>query len=322
MGRTSTGSLRNFYYQKSDLTAVVLILIRYGEIALKSHRTRVRFGKDLVQNIENAFAGSGLECIINEERGRIFLETADPTKAGTILKDTFGIVSFSEVTKVKTDRGSISRTAVELLKDRVSQGKTFAVRCRRKGSHEFTSQEMAAWVGEDILDAFQDLGLKVDLTDPSSVVELEIRDGNTYVFLDRVEGPGGFPLGSQGSLTGLVELEDLDDPKNMLVAFYLMMKRGCRLVLNCPFEEGKHQQRLEEVLGLLQRFDPKIKVLYKPGLLTDDEEVVTTQGDGVSAIVSGRDLGRGLLNSEVPIFYPVIGLENGMLDEFHNRMLY
>jgi thiamine biosynthesis protein ThiI len=300
---------------------VVLILIRYGEMALKSNRTRVRFSKNLVQNIEEAFVQKGLECIIDEQRGRIFLETAEISGARSILRDMFGIVSFSEVVKVKAERDVVSDAAVELLRDREVENATFAVRCRRKGSHKFTSQEMAAWVGEDILNEYKDQAMKVNLSDPRLVVEVEIREGNAYVFLDRIDGPGGFPLGSQGTMTGLVEEEDLNDPKSLLVAFYLMMKRGCRLVLNCAFEESTNKEQLNEVLGILKRYDPKIRLIYKPDLLRNSIEVQSMEGDGVTAMVSGRGLERGLLISEVPVFYPSMGLNSFMLDGFYSRVL-
>ncbi len=298
---------------------MVCLLVRYGEIALKSIRIRKRFSSALIENIENAFVRTGRDCIVREEWGRIFIETGDPQAAAGILSNMFGIVSFSEVEQVPAEQKVISEKAVELLKGKLDGPATFAVRCRRKGSHKFTSQEMAAWVGSDILDALPDEGLKVNLSAPRHTVEVEIRESRAYVFMDRVPGPGGFPLGTQGYVYGIVEVEDLDRAEEIVLAFYLLMKRGCRVNPGFIFEEGENREKVEIIIEHLARFDPKTRANYLPGLIDPDGNVDQEAFPGGGALVSARGLQKGLVKSSpVPVFYPLIALEDEVINAYRD----
>jgi len=301
------------YYHQIESAAMALFLIRYGEMALKSARTRKRFGKILVENMEGAFVKNKVECIIREEWGRIFIDTNNADIATGILRHMFGIVSFSQVHRVKTERSAISKEAVNILKGIVEGKKTFAVRCRRKGTHDFSSQEMAAWVGEDILEAFQ--GLSVNLGGPDITVEVEIRDSRAYLFLDRINGPGGFPLGSQGSVVGLIEDGDLQRTNEVMMAFYLLMKRGCRVRPICAFD-------MKEVKDLeieLNKLDPRMELEFIPLAIGEDKSV----DNGLlhnRPLVSARGLEQGLLRSDRPVFYPLIALPDNVLEKYRNAM--
>ena len=89
------------------------ILLRYGEIALKSPKVRSRFQKHLIRNIEDQFLLHNLECIVKSEWGRIFLHTPDFEKASSILKHIFGVISFSEVQEVDAEMNSMKNAAIE-----------------------------------------------------------------------------------------------------------------------------------------------------------------------------------------------------------------
>ena len=58
---------------------------------------------------------------------------------------------------------------------------TFAVRARREGEHAYSSMEIAAKLGSNILDS--DIpGLRVDLTNPDSEIFLDIRGNLAHYF--------------------------------------------------------------------------------------------------------------------------------------------
>jgi thiamine biosynthesis protein ThiI len=67
-----------------------LIIVRYGEIGIKSRVVRSRFEKRLIQNIKTA-----LDCKVEVDQGRVFVYTHDYLTADEILRKTFGVVSFS-----------------------------------------------------------------------------------------------------------------------------------------------------------------------------------------------------------------------------------
>lgn len=291
------------------------ILIRYGESALKSNRIRKKFNDALTKNIEEAFLRKGQECLITQEWGRVFLETGNWQAARSVLKNMFGIVSFSKVEVVDANREEISKTALELIAPKVAPGKTFAVRCRRKGTHEFTSQQMAAGVGEDIYETYNEKGLSVNLSKPGLVVEVEIRDNRAYVFMERVDGPGGFPLGTQGMIAGLVENDDLDDPERLISAFYLMMKRGLRIKPFLLDPKGADRAKVEGLNNCLNALDPFIRMNESPEL--DEHGVLGPEHvNDLRAAVSARDVSSGVMASSIIIFYPLIGLTDEVLGKY------
>ena len=62
----------------------------------------------------------------------------------------------------------------------------------------------------------------MDLETPRLAVELEIRKDRAFLCYERIDGPGGLPPGTGGSVLALLS-GGIDSP----VACYLMMKRGC-----------------------------------------------------------------------------------------------
>ncbi|MEN6328833.1 MAG: tRNA uracil 4-sulfurtransferase ThiI [Methanobacteriaceae archaeon] len=215
-----------------------LIIVRYGEIGIKSPVVRKRFEKRLLSNIKSA-----LECKSTLEQGRIFLQVRDAPKAGEVLAKTFGVVSFSPAVVTNTDCDLIKEKLKSYTRKLVEEGEfssedSFAIRCRRVGQHSFTSQEMAAYAGSVVYRVTQS---RVDLTSPDFEIFLEVREDKTYIFHQKIPGPGGLPIGTQGRLVALLST-GIDSP----VACYLMMKRGCSITAlhfnNYPYtsgEEGK-----------------------------------------------------------------------------------
>ena len=81
-----------------------LILIRYGELALKSDKVRRRFEKKLVKNIQASIEGE-----VKRDQGRIYIEPVNFDDAISRLDKIFGIVSYSPVKKTKTSKEDISK---------------------------------------------------------------------------------------------------------------------------------------------------------------------------------------------------------------------
>jgi tRNA uracil 4-sulfurtransferase len=214
------------------------IIVRYGEIGVKSPVVRKRFEKKLISNIKNL-----INCKIDINQGRIFLYPEDHVEAMEYLKKIFGIVSFSPTLKTETDFETI-KTAVqtyikELLEaDEFDPKKTFAVKCRRVGSHSFSSREMAGFCGAAVIEL---TNAPVDLSNPEFTLYIEVRDNDTYIFHEKIKGAGGLPIGTQGRMISLVS-GGIDSP----VATYLMMKRGCDITIlnfnNHPFTGGSNEK--------------------------------------------------------------------------------
>ena len=125
-----------------------------------------------------------------------------------------------------------AKLAKEVLK--LNKKKDFAVRPRRSGGHGFTSQD----IGRDVGSAINvKTGAKVNLTDPKNEIFVECRQSTAYLFVDRVEGPGGMPLGTAGKALVVLDSED------SVAAGWLIMKRGCWLG---AFGDNKLAKELEK----------------------------------------------------------------------------
>ena len=141
-----------------------LILVRYGEIALKGKETRNRFENILVNNIRNALNSKKILHKIKKERGRIYVFTDQIQDSIDILQKVFGITSVSPAVKINSDMDVMSKFAVKVAKENnLTERNSFALRVTRTGSHSFSSQDVAVKLGSDIVDA---TGAKVDLSNP------------------------------------------------------------------------------------------------------------------------------------------------------------
>jgi tRNA uracil 4-sulfurtransferase len=229
------------------------ILVRYGELALKSAPVRREFEGSLRRNILDQFVREGITGRLRADHGHLYVEVDDGDRALRVLRRVFGITSVSLVHEVPSERVAIRDRLLALAEPRLVAGASFAVRARRTGGHHpFTSQELARDLGGDVLERFSDRGLRVDLEHPDVELFVEVRGPRTYLSFDRLRGPGGLPLGVAGRLVALV-----NGPRGALGA-YLMMKRGCRVgLVAVPSGEGLAR----EVLG---RFDPSVRIATAP----------------------------------------------------------
>jgi thiamine biosynthesis protein ThiI len=198
-----------------------LILIRYGEIALKGKATRKHFENILVSNIKNALDGKNLPNKITKEWGRIYVHTTQMNKCIDVLKRIFGIYSISPAIQTSSDMDAISKLSIDIVKEKLNKEKSFAIRTTRTGTHDYTSQDVSIKIGNEIVKATK---AKVDLTNPDFELSIEIRNDKAYLFTERIDCVGGMPLGTQGTILALI-----NEPKSVLAAWYLM-RRGCKAV--------------------------------------------------------------------------------------------
>lgn len=201
---------------KSDV-----ILIRYGELALKSPYVRHVFEATLLKNIKQACAVSAVSCQLSKEKGRIYLKTDTIQKACSVLQRIFGIVSFSPAQTTPSTMDSLKKAAAAICSKILTAQNSFALRVTRTGTHEYTSQDVAVEVGKDIVATF---GATVDLTSPDFELFIEVRQDTAYLFLEKIKGVGGLPLGTQGMVLAFIENE-----YSLLASWYLL-KRGCQAV--------------------------------------------------------------------------------------------
>jgi thiamine biosynthesis protein ThiI len=199
------------------------VLVRYGELGLKSNQTRRRMTDLLTKEIRNALQEEQTPFSkIRSEWGRIFIETEQAQEAAKVVSQVFGIVSTSPVIETSSSLEDVLQKGETLAKLEFNKGLTFAVKARRVGEHNYSSQDIREKLGERILQNLSNLELKVNLSKPQQMISIEVRDKRAYVFTKIVKGVGGMPTGSQGKVVCLIST-GLDSP----VAAYKVMKRGC-----------------------------------------------------------------------------------------------
>jgi thiamine biosynthesis protein ThiI len=203
------------------------IVVRFGgEIGIKSEWTRHFYEKKLFRNINNALTHYNLPC---EEttltRGRIYIKTKNCQESAYKLTRLPGISSVSPATQTSADMNQIVQVALDAARAMTKKRGTFAVRCHRVGTHSYSSMDVCREAGKRILTDLKELKLHVDLTHPEITVSIEVRDKEAYVFTETLQGVGGFPVGSQAKVIGLLS-GGIDSP----VACWLAIKRGCPLV--------------------------------------------------------------------------------------------
>ncbi len=208
----------------------MVLLVRFGELALKSRFVRRQLRDRLVANIQDLFAAEGVECITEADEARVYVHVEDIAKPLAILGRVFGVVSISPATEVHSDLDSLRKAVLSEASRALSPGQSFALRPRRVGTHPFTSQDLARELGEAVRQAHPDV--RVNLTQPDVEIHVEVRRNRGFVFQEIWPGPGGLPLGSQGRALAVVQ-----DEAGM-VAAWMGMKRGCRIAVATSDGEG------------------------------------------------------------------------------------
>ena len=234
-----------------------VVLVRHGDIGVKSGRVQSWMEERLKENVAAMLEARSIDAQVDREWGRLYVRTDEPGAAAAAIADVFGVVSASPARTVESELDTIADALAETAEAAYAEG-TFAVDARRTGEHAFTSQEVGEVGGEAIWRAVaDDFEPAVDLDDPDVRFEVEVREDRAFVFLDRVDGPGGLPLGSQDTLVALIS-GGIDSP----VAAYLAMKRGAPIV-PVYFDLGDyggidHQARAFDTIETLARYAPHL----------------------------------------------------------------
>lgn len=197
-----------------------VILIKYGELSTKK-RNRNFFINTLYNNVKNKL--KNFDVKISKDRARMYIEFRD-NELDDIKKNidkVFGIHKYHIAYIVDTNIDSIKEKALDIISK--LNYKTFKVETKRSfKAFEIDSMEISRAVGGYILKNTDNL--TVDVHNPEVVIQIEVREGSSYIYLNSYQGSGGYPVGTQPK--GFLMLSGgIDSP----VAGYLAMKRGVSL---------------------------------------------------------------------------------------------
>jgi thiamine biosynthesis protein ThiI len=146
------------------------------------------------------------------------------------------------------------------------KGKTFKVRVKRTGQHEFTSVDMERYIGGGLRQHTEAAG--VDVRNPDVWVDLEVRDDRLFVVTAVHQGLGGYPLGTQEDVLSLIS-----GGFDSVVASYMTMRRGSKTHF-LFFNLGGHAHEIgvkQVALYLWKRYGASARVKF---ITVPFEEVV------------------------------------------------
>ncbi|MBW2058550.1 MAG: tRNA 4-thiouridine(8) synthase ThiI [Deltaproteobacteria bacterium] len=324
------------------------IVVHYDEIGLKG-KNRPRFEYRLMRNIRQALRGL---VPVKTERlyGRLLVTVEDEFPWDPVAQRIgriFGISYFARAFEGPPDLERVK----EILREHLPQTGygSFAIDTKR-GDKTFhlTSPEINRELGAFVQ---AETGKPVDLKNPDLRISVEWLHDRVLLFFNRIEGPGGLPVGASGRVVGLIS-GGIDSP----VAIYQMMKRGCEVVFvhfhSFPFTGRASQRKVIDLVKELGRFRQTSKVylvpfaelqrevaartparyriiLYRRFMLRLAERIA--QGEGAKAIVTGESLSQvssqtlsNLVTVDhavgMPVIRPVIGLDKREIIDLAQRI--
>ncbi|PAV01309.1 tRNA 4-thiouridine(8) synthase ThiI [Arsenophonus sp. ENCA] len=236
------------------------IIKLFPEITIKSQSVRLRFIKILASNILNILKVLDAEITVLRHWDNIEVRTKKNTYHDEICDALTRIPSIHHILLVEEyqfrDLHHIFELAYATYAELLTN-KTFCVRVKRRGQHDFTSIEVERYVGGGLNQHIS--SAKVKLNQPDITINLEIEKDKVMLVKSRIQGIGGFPIGTQEDVLSLIS-GGFDSG----VSSYMLMRRGCR-VHYCFFNLGgtSHEIGVKQVAyHLWHRFGRSHKVRF------------------------------------------------------------
>lgn len=197
-----------------------------SEITIKSRPVRKRFTKILESNLKTVLRRVDEQITARMTWDNIEVNTPNDSpenrkKVIETLKCVPGIPMFLEVEQTDfTDLHSIYEKTIALHAKTI-ENKTFCVRVKRTGNHDFKSIQVEQYVGGGLNQAVE--SAKVKLSKPDVTIHLEIKNEKLFIVTERHKGLGGFPIATQEDVLSL-----MSGGFDSAVASYQMIKKGAR----------------------------------------------------------------------------------------------
>ncbi len=317
-------------------------IVHYHELALKG-RNRDYFEQRLVSNIQLALKDLGIKRVENlRSRIRVLLP---PNSSAEVIRDRLtrvcGIANFSLAHTVALNLASpnldeLSAAIIEELRSKSFS--TFRVTAKRADKRlSLTSMDVERTVGAAVC---KGTDKTVSLKDPDLTVYIELLTKDAYFSVEKIQGPGGLPVGVSGKVACLIS-GGIDSP----VAAYRMIKRGCRALFihfsGRPLVSRDSEDKVHELVqnltaylydsrlyvipfGEIQREivlntpAPFRVVLYRRMMLRIAEELARKEqcwglvtGDSLGQVASQTPENLSVVEeaAELPLLRPLIGMD-------------
>ncbi|MGH7389328.1 MAG: tRNA uracil 4-sulfurtransferase ThiI [Candidatus Rokuibacteriota bacterium] len=239
------------------------VIVHYHEISLK-RGNRPLFLRHLARNLARATSDLG-HVRVRQLPGRILLDL-DGHERPDAVRDraarVCGVASVALAHRVPSTVEAMKRAVASLTEGR--RFASFRISARRAfKTYPMTSVELNRALGAFVLERSAAFAPRVNLTTPELTVHVEVLPAETFVYLDRVSGPGGLPVGASGTVAALLS-GGIDSP----VAAWRMMKRGCRVVFvhfhSVPYLPATSQAKARALVERLTEWQYRSDLLLVP----------------------------------------------------------
>ncbi len=308
-----------------------------GDIYLKSRRTQKGLIRRARANLDRALASVGYAGSVDRLGNHRYTVHPDDELRPAVIdvaSQVFGVGAVDTVVPVPFESfDGLVEAASALTESRVV-GKTFAVRVKRRGAHDWKSPVLASAVGTRLVEA----GGTVDLSDPQETVNISVLDQRAFVVIDHASAPGGLPLGTQEKVLCLIS-----GGFDSVVAAWMMMSRGCpvdyvHFTLNCAQSDHAlavaremwsmwgfgtqptvHLVEFQPVKdALFDHVEPRMRQIALKVMMAKAASTIA-EAQGIEALVTGDALGQvssqtlphlvGVSReASTPILRPLLGL--------------
>ena len=236
------------------------IIKLFPEIMIKSESVRKRFVKILTSNIRNVLTKYDDTVAVIKHWDYIEVRSKIDANLPMIIEQLQRIPGIHHFLQVEEKPfANLHEIFEQTLSDVASplENKTFCVRVKRKGKHEFNSLEAERYIGGGLNQHIA--SAKVQLKNPDVTVRIEIEDDKMMLVRARYEGIGGYPIGTQEDVLSLIS-GGFDSG----VSSYMLLRRGSR-VHYCFFNLGgaAHEIGVKQMAyHIWQRYGSSHKVRF------------------------------------------------------------
>ncbi|TRX57331.1 tRNA uracil 4-sulfurtransferase ThiI [Thalassomonas sp. M1454] len=269
-----------------------------SEIAIKSRPVRKRFTKILDSNIRNV-----LRRIDDQVKTKVNWDSIEVTTKNTdedirialidTLKCVPGITFFLEVQQREfTDLHNVFEQTLEVHAKTI-ENKSFCVRAKRTGEHDFSSLELEQYVGGGLNQNVD--SARVQLKKPDVTIRIEVNQDKLFIVTERHQGLGGFPIATQEDVLSL-----MSGGFDSAVSSYQLIKKGARTHY-CFFNLGgsAHELGVKQISYYLwNKFGASHKVKF---ITIDFEPVVAEILDNVENGQMGVVLKRMMMRAAAQV---------------------
>ena len=312
-------------------------IVHYHEVSLK-RGNRPLFLRHLARNLERATSDVG-PVRLRQLSGRILLEL-DRNETPELVRDRIarvcGVASVALAYRVASTLEAMKDVLAQLLEGR--RFASFRISARRAfKTYPLTSVELNRELGAFVVER---TGARVDLRHAELEIHVEVLPAETFVYVNRVAGPGGLPVGASGTVVALLS-GGIDSP----VAAWRLIKRGCRVVFvhfhSVPYLPDISQHKARALVERLTEWQYASQLFIVPFGEIQREIVLSVPGParvvvyrrmmiriaevlalqvGAAALVTGESLGQVASQTleniarideaaSMPVFRPLIGTD-------------